>query len=136
MLPSETAPSTALEVYATHDNGNTWLARPALPLGTRGSVVTSSFVGGRYAWVVDGMILATTRDGGQSWTAISPQGLPLNSELGIVDQLDFVNSRTGWALVRQPKDSPNWYLLTTHNSGQNWRSLAPTLATADPPPVP
>lgn len=102
-----------LVFFTSPDRGQTWHA--STPLAYGGAYF---FLDPQTAWAwADGALYAT-RDGGRSWQAI-PDNLP---EGASINQLNFVDTETGWALVFEPDFQT--YLYTTRDGGQTWQPLS------------
>lgn len=104
--------------YATHDGGATWNpTAPVTPENNKGLVW--SFADARHGFATDGDRLYLTADGGRKWTEITPD----TSLVGVL-QLEFINSKKGWALVSEP-GSTRTRLLRTVDGGRTWKLLHP-----------
>ncbi len=123
---------TSLEMYQTHDGGQTWTTTPLLPLGPTHTAGVVDLLGVRDGWAVAGTALATTRDGGAHWTTFTPTGITLNANGYALRALDFVSANTGWALDIPPSNLATWSLLQTRDGGHTWRRLLPALLPAHP----
>ncbi len=83
-------PSIFNVFYHTNDGGMNWLINPPLNIG---APPVYDFVDSKTGWVVDetSSTLYTTIDGGKKWTNY-------NTDLKGISQIDFVNSKVGWAI--------------------------------------
>jgi photosystem II stability/assembly factor-like uncharacterized protein len=122
-------------LYFTRDGGQTWQSRP--PLNPWGIV---DFFNANEGWYwpweppdsptappggpVKGRLSRTT-DGGRTWTGIAPdQTLQLCLDQGMnINQLDFIDSSTGWALLLSNNGADQ--LLKTMDGGDRWTSVYP-----------
>ncbi len=120
-------------LYFTRDGGQTWQIRP--PLSPWGIV---DFLNADQGWYwpweppasptapanapVKGKISYTT-DGGRTWTGVTPdQTLQRCLDQGLnISQLDFIDSRTGWALLLSNNGIDQ--LLKTTDGGNHWASV-------------
>ena len=117
-------PTEAIEVYVSHDAGQTWSAGPPFLLANPDSGAAATFVGGRYGRVFDGAELASTDNGGETWTTFTTIGLRPDAPGRDVEQLDLVDRLVGWALVIAPHDPTTTTVLATSDGGHNWRAIA------------
>jgi len=94
--------------YHTSDGGMNWLV--SSPLFTSTPIVYD-FIDSKTGWVVDGTssTLYTTIDGGKKWTNY-------NTDLKDISQIDFVNSKVGWAIT-------NGALYKTVDGGKSFNKL-------------
>lgn len=119
---------TSLEVYQTHDAGQTWTTTRLLPLGTTRTAGIADFLNAHDGWAIAGQALATTQDGGAQWTTFTPTGSTLDVNSDGLRTLDFVSASTGWALETPPRDPAAWSLRQTRDGGHTWRRLQPVAA--------
>ena len=73
----------------------------------------------------DDGLLHITRDGGASWTDVTPPGMPAR---GTVDEIDLSKHRPGRALLavqRYREDDWRPYIFRTDDYGQSWVLLTP-----------
>jgi photosystem II stability/assembly factor-like uncharacterized protein len=132
--PEPQSPNETL-LYFTQDGGQTWQSRP--PLNPWGIV---DFLNANEGWYwpweppdsptasanapVKGKLYHTA-DGGKTWTGIEPvQNLKHFLDQGLnIMQLDFINSKTGWALLIS--NDGQLQLLKTTDGGDSWTSVYP-----------
>lgn len=111
---------TALSIYSTRDGGVHWKAAPSV-LDNVDSFADPDIVSPLVAVVRCGHNLCVTRDGGAHWAAIgSNLDFARNPSGKYVSQVDFVNERTGWALLI---DQPGRSLWRTDDGGRSWIEL-------------
>jgi photosystem II stability/assembly factor-like uncharacterized protein len=98
--------------YLTRDGGQSW--KPGSVIASNGiaSIPTLQDI---FVW--DGGLLQTSRDGGQTWTATTPN---INLSQTIA-QLDFVDKDNGWATSIDI--SMKGMLYKTNNGGKTWVAL-------------
>ena len=126
---SNTANNEAVEIYISHDGGNTWQSTPS-PLSTSGihSGIFSNvqFVDASHGSVsINNQIFFVHRNANSdSWTVTS------TTIQGEVLQSNFVSPSTGWLLVNgvQPnsyKVNPDaqWTLYQTTDGGKTWAHI-------------
>ena len=126
---SNTANNETLEIYFTHDGGNSWQSTPS-PLSTNGirSGIFSDvqFVDSSHGYVsMNNQIFFVHRNtNSNSWTVTS------TTIHGEVLQLSFVSPSTGWLLVNgvlpnssrvNPDDQ--WLLYQTTDGGKSWTQI-------------
>lgn len=101
-------------VYGSSDGGKTWNPTATLRMEQRHPLVYD-FADPEHGWVVDGSVLHTTRDGGKTWTTLTPSGAwqPLR-------QVDFVSPEVGWAL-----EETGLELWKTVDGGATWTKAGP-----------
>ena len=117
-------------LWVTHDGGVTWTVQ-RLPASSMGAYGIARGANGACPCVAPlpvffndqqgillGDVLLATSDGGNTWVERS---LPSAGGSGVVDQIDFLDSKTAWATV------PDYLLYQTHDGGLTW-----TLVHADP----
>ncbi|MCL6521464.1 MAG: hypothetical protein K6U79_03715 [Firmicutes bacterium] len=111
-----------LVLYATEDGGATWA--PSTPVRLAASAEGPPqfhLIDAREAVVTDGTTLYRTDDGGRTWSAVHP-----DRSLAGVQQLDFVDPSTGWALLPDPQEGAGaTLLLRTRDGGRTWQPAAP-----------
>jgi hypothetical protein len=114
---------------ASRDLGQTWQQEPLTPgagwypritfFGPLDGVLVSAGAQG-----VIGGIIATTADGGGTWTT-----LRLGRSFGSATEFDFTSPRTGFAWVPADDTSPGSPAMAeTTDSGLTWTSFTPVLA--------
>jgi photosystem II stability/assembly factor-like uncharacterized protein len=98
--------------YSTQDGGQSWKAGSVLDSNGIVSTPTEQDI---FVW--DGGILQTSHNGGQTWTAITP-----NIDLSqILSQLDFVDKDNGWAASID--SGMKGMLYKTNDGGKTWVAL-------------
>jgi photosystem II stability/assembly factor-like uncharacterized protein len=98
--------------YATLDGGRTW--KPSAPAGVSG---VYSFISMQDIWVWDGQTLASTQDGGKTWSTVKT-----NVDLSqTITQMDFVTKDTGWAIAMGADGRVQ--IFETQDGGRTWISL-------------
>jgi photosystem II stability/assembly factor-like uncharacterized protein len=78
----------------------------------------------------DGMI-HVTRNGGKTWTDVTPPGMPQFGRVSIIDASAF-NAGTAYAAVKRPllgDQAP--YLFRTHDFGKSWTKITSGLKAND-----
>jgi photosystem II stability/assembly factor-like uncharacterized protein len=121
-----------LDIYTTRDGGATWAGTtPLLSTAKAGSPVWA-FADQAHGWAALGSQLSSTADGGRHWSARA-----INLGIQRVTQLDFVDSRVGWALgavpvgtcvgecLRRHGPLAGVPLLRTVDGGRTWTRLSP-----------
>ena len=99
-------------MYVTGDGGETWSARQ-LPTD---AAIVSDFIDADNGWVAlqTTSALYRTTNGGRQWTALSSD-LRLNK----LWELDFIDTRNGWALGQAIEGGPG-ILYKTADGGVHW----------------
>jgi photosystem II stability/assembly factor-like uncharacterized protein len=105
-----------LVLYTTRDGGATWNETTGFEKSKYGIVYEC--VSLQECWVVYGEKLMVSHDGAQTWAQIFP-----NINMEGVWKLEFVNSRTGWALRREQSGKEQLY--RTDDGGLTWNQLFP-----------
>ncbi|MDQ7093266.1 hypothetical protein REC12_06660 [Desulfosporosinus sp. PR] len=107
-------------LYATKDGGQTWQSRT--PLQFQGIVdFADACHGWNWQWNTSASKeLYHTSDGGKTWLGIEPdRNLKHFLDQGLdVTQLDFINDKTGWALLIS--NDGQSVLLRTTDGGDSW----------------
>jgi photosystem II stability/assembly factor-like uncharacterized protein len=98
-------------VYATHDAGDAWEMLPPHILNAR----ATDFVSEMDGFMFDGLAFQVTHDGGQTWSATSPDIVFTDTFMS----MDFVNGQTGWLTSLDPTTSKT-ILYKTTDSGATW----------------
>ncbi|MGA2246573.1 MAG: hypothetical protein ABSH48_16385 [Verrucomicrobiota bacterium] len=118
-----------LAFYTTSNGGETWTPRPGIIVGGTnlvGGYGQINLVSIRDIFVHGGANLYVTHDGAKSWQTIKPNlDLDRTVSRGGVLQIDFVDSKHGWALVYDTLDySHNQYhVYKTSGGGATWAEL-------------
>jgi photosystem II stability/assembly factor-like uncharacterized protein len=103
-----------MDFYLTQDGGQTWHSTTVVQ-GSRAFDLLSF----QDILVWDQAALNISHDSGSTWSTISPQN-PLQ---GMVQQIDFVDSSTGWAISMDSQE--HLYLHWTTDGGNTWMDLSP-----------
>lgn len=111
--------------FVSHDEGATWeRLSPVLDSGQ--SFPRVQFVSVTDGFAVCGPNLCSTEDGGLSWKAIpTPFSWLLSSAGTFVSQYQFVDARTGWAILTD-ESGPRRFVKTS-DGGRTWFSVQPRL---------
>ena len=109
LVPASSS-SQSFVAYVTHDGGASWQCTDPAPDGSY------TFLDPQHGWVASGRDLWVTKDGGQSWSKLTPGGPFHDAAL-----LDFISTREGWAIGENTSSSS--VLLHTTNGGQTWTVL-------------
>jgi photosystem II stability/assembly factor-like uncharacterized protein len=105
-----TASGQGLDLYVTHDGGNTWAPTTLANVGM-GIVYVLDM---QHAWATDGVVIYATSDGGQSWTKLAGGFTNLG-------EMSFVDAVNGWAISSRGGKTP--LLLHTTDGGKTWRQI-------------
>ena len=105
-----------LVLYMTRDGGATWEETTGMEKSDARTIYDCASL--QDCWFVDGETLLVSHDGAQTWTPITP-----NIKMDDFWKLEFVNSRTGWALSW--KESGIEPLYRTDDGGLTWNPITP-----------
>jgi photosystem II stability/assembly factor-like uncharacterized protein len=86
----------------------------------RALVRAAQLVQGRTGWALSGKALSVTPDGGQTWTTITPPGVPARTIRGAY----FLDTQHGWVVSDPSRDQEQLEISTTTDGGMSW-STAP-----------
>lgn len=94
-----------------------WFARDLVYRGTP----APQFADMKYGWVGrPSLEMLITRDGGEHWEVLELDALPQG-----IEQIQFVNSRVGWGLMKNEEVFSTLICQTT-DGGKTWTRLIPT----------
>jgi photosystem II stability/assembly factor-like uncharacterized protein len=140
MAGTTEAPNYFSVIYRTFDGGRTW--QPSEPIGPVFPVSKSSFITSEKGWVwideqrrlsklaIPGKLYATD-DGGKTWP-IFTSNLPQMMAGREMQQLDFVDAESGWALttphLRAGQRLQSTELFRTTDGGKTWTFIASAYA--------
>jgi photosystem II stability/assembly factor-like uncharacterized protein len=105
-----------LVLYMTRDGGVTWEETTGIEKSEYRTVYDCASL--QDCWVIDGETLVVSHDGAQTWTRITP-----DIKMDNFWKLEFVNSRTGWALSSE--ESGIEPLYRTDDGGLTWNPITP-----------
>jgi hypothetical protein len=105
--------------YATKDGGNTWTRKPVVDLGSQHFDHECDFISQKNILMQHGADLYMTRDGAESWQAIT---LHLGAGQSVI-QMDFVDAKHGWLVTSDTTGPSNSFLYRTTNGGITWSKL-------------
>lgn len=127
VAPDTPTVPTDTEVFGTTDGGRTW-ARKTMPAGfpSNGSAGpawsgVADFIDASHWVAASGTTLTFTSDGGRTWQAVWPNGMPASAGLpaGTFVGLVFFDPNVGFATYR-PDGAADNYLYRTSNGGISW----------------
>jgi photosystem II stability/assembly factor-like uncharacterized protein len=75
---------------------------------------TIDFVNNNIGWIAGSETLLETDDGGLTWNFLT------TDSVWNIDQIDFVDDSTGWAISIDPGISDPKYIIKTTNGGHTW----------------
>jgi photosystem II stability/assembly factor-like uncharacterized protein len=102
----------------------------ALGYGTL-STVAPSYVDAEVLWAgSDTGVLSLTRDGGKTWSTVTPPGLPPWSKISLIEPSHFDAGVAYAAIERHRLDDRTPYLYRTRDFGKTWTAI--TTGLADP----
>ncbi|QSO52667.1 LppP/LprE family lipoprotein [Alicyclobacillus curvatus] len=101
---------STLLMYRTTNGGQSWLfGKPVQSAAENEAIQAWSFPSFNDGFAADGNLLLKTKNGGQTWSAFTP-----NISLQNVSQLQFTSSEDGWALMNSQ------VLYHTSDGGHTW----------------
>ena len=103
----------SIDFYVTHDGGQTWQSTAVVQSQDAYDIASMQDI-----WVWSGEKLDVSHNSAQSWTSITPE----ISLQGKIQQLDFINQKTCWAISMDAQE--NMYLYQTQDSGNTWDQLS------------
>jgi photosystem II stability/assembly factor-like uncharacterized protein len=135
----------ANHLFKTTDYGHTWqiispdlsepttgqppsvpALSPADQSKRRGAIysVAASYKTAQTIWVgTDDGLVWITRDGGVSWTIITPPGIPAWSKIAQIDASRFDDNTAYVAVNRMRIDDLHPYAYRTHDGGKTWQEI-------------
>ncbi|HEY4032683.1 MAG TPA: hypothetical protein VGL94_01805 [Ktedonobacteraceae bacterium] len=123
-LGSKSSPSIGLDLYATHNGGQTWTPTKLVTsnLTSNGLRISTTYaMDSQHVWGTLGTNLYATSNGGQSWTQLPQPPQP-------IDGFSFIDLNNGWAISsgnvtasNTKNQSPN--LLHTIDGGHTWQPI-------------
>lgn len=130
LLPAAFGAERSLIFFTSADGGATWKATMAVPAGPDATGFVWAFADAAHGWLSDGTNLYATTDGAVNWTAVAAdKRLTDLVRSGFrITELNFIDSATGWALLRSGDAATGTLaLLRTTDGGRNWSDCgAPT----------
>ncbi len=103
----------SIDFYITNDGGQTWQSTAIVQSQDAYDIASMQDI-----WVWSGKTLDVSHNSAQSWTSIMPE----TSLQGKIQQLDFINQKTGWAISMDAQE--NIYLYQTEDGGNTWDQLS------------
>jgi len=115
-----------LAFYFTHDGGLNWKASPAVLEKLDRCGIRTAFVSLMNIFVGCRNNLYISKDGAQSWQTsfINPESQNIQA---YILQLDFVNSKSGWAILEKENDTTTTSLWKTTDGCQTWAEIKPVI---------
>lgn len=117
-----------LLTYRTTDGGKTWKLGEVLSAPGFTEFRALTFRTANEGWSL-GLnekgtpVIHQTRNGGQSWNTLNPQGLESISE--VILDLDFASPTRGWTINKA--EDGTLTLFETRNGGRSWQALQPVV---------
>ena len=126
ILPVSFWSTSSLDVYVTHDGGNSWQDTSLLrfPANSNLDVYAPTpdpiFMDSNHGWVGGPSVepfLYVTSDGGKHWTKIVPR--PNQNYIALFDY-NFVTNKVGWAITHSSSAPEPPLLFKTEDGGKTW----------------
>ena len=112
------ASESYLLIYRSDDSGQTWIYQGLVQNGQ-----DVDFDSPSSGWIASDMGLYHSTDGGVTWSAMSPAGIPATDS---ILKVDFVDGQYGWVLsTPDPSTMSPLHLYRTVDGGASWTQLMP-----------
>ncbi len=79
-------------------------------------VRAAQLVRGNTGWVLTAGALSMTSNGGQTWTAVTPPGVPAGAIMGVY----FQNTKNGWVVSSSASNRAQLVISATTDGGSSW----------------
>lgn len=100
----------SIDFYMTRDGGQSWQSTTVMQNQEAYDIASMQDI-----WVWSGSTLSVSHDSAQTWASLTPE-IPLQ---GKIQQLEFINPNTGWAISMDSQE--NMHLYQTQDGGNTWR---------------
>jgi photosystem II stability/assembly factor-like uncharacterized protein len=114
---------TGTDPKASHDGPDTVENAMQRGHGVVYTIAPSSVAAGQIWAGTDAGLIQLTRDNGQTWTNVTPQGLAVWSKISLLEAGHFAAGTAYAAIDRHRMDDITPYIYRTHDFGKTWSRI-------------